>query len=406
MQKRTAIFTGGGTGGHIYPNLALIPDFEKLGFLPLYVGGEGDTMEKRLAKQFSIPYKAVPVIKFKRGASFDALKNNLKIPIALKRGIDEARKVVRDSSPSFVFSKGGFVSLPVVIAAAKEGVPVFAHESDRTLGLANRIARAYGATILRGNPTSVFDGIDVGIPLRKELFDGDKTSARQRLGISTKKTVLLLIGGSSGATAINDFAKRNLARLTSKFFVLHLTGKGKSERLKAQDYLPFEYADEIKDFYHASDVVVSRAGATAVAEISALKKRAVFVPLPKGASRGDQIYNADLAKNFGAEVVLQTDEKTFFDNLLHAIDKAAKNPPMRPVSNDANGKILRIVCDRIGAQVDYAKTKNNGKMACGGSAAYGGGGVLRDSFKRPEKRDERKVYGGDEQARRNNPSKS
>lgn len=380
MQKRTAIFTGGGTGGHIYPNLALIPDFEKKGFLPLYVGGTGDTMERRLSNRHSIPYRAVPTIKFARGLTLDGLKNNLKIPVTLKRGVDEAKKIIKDSSPAFVFSKGGFVSLPMVIAAAKLGVPVFAHESDRTLGLANKIAKFYGATILKGNPMATFEGESVGIPLRKELFENDRASALQKLGLfAVKKKILLVIGGSSGATALNRFVKANLKTLTDKFFVLHITGRGKTDKLRHDDYLSFEYADEISDFYFASDVVLSRAGATAVAEISSLKKRAVFVPLPKGASRGDQLFNAKLAEDYGAQTTLQSaDEKTFFDNLLTSLDIAAKNPPMRPVSTDTNGKIVSLVCDSIGAQVNYAKTKNDGKMACRDSAVDGGGGLLRD----------------------------
>ncbi|MBO4554905.1 MAG: UDP-N-acetylglucosamine--N-acetylmuramyl-(pentapeptide) pyrophosphoryl-undecaprenol N-acetylglucosamine transferase [Clostridia bacterium] len=387
MQKRTAIFTGGGTGGHIYPNLALIPDFEKRGFLPLYVGGTGDVMERRLAKLHSIPYRAVPAIKFARGLTFDSVKNNLKIPITLKRGIDEAKKIIKDSSPAFVFSKGGFVSLPIVIAAAKLGVPVFAHESDRTLGLANKIARFYGATILKGNPTATFEGENVGIPLRKELFANDRQSARQKLGIeNVQKKVLLVLGGSSGATALNGFVKANLKTLTDKFFVLHVTGRGKTDKLQSKNYLSFEYAEEIGDFYFASDVVLSRAGATAVAEISALRKRAVFVPLPKGASRGDQIFNAQLAQEFGAQAVEQSaDQKTFFDNLITAIDSATKNPPMKAISADTNGKIVNLVCDSISKKVDYAKTKNNGKMAGGGAAAYGGGGMLRCAQHYPQK---------------------
>ena len=348
MQKRIAVFTGGGTGGHIYPNLALIPDFKDAGFSPVYIGGTGDTQEKRVAKEHDIPYFAVSVVKFARSFDCKSIKNNLTIPSTLKRGIVEAKHILENLSPAFVFSKGGFVSLPVVIAAHKLGIPVFAHESDATLGLANRLAKLNGATILKGNKQSTFEGEYVGIPLRKELFEGTKQSARQKLGIDSKKKVLLVLGGSSGATALNDFVKAELGELTKRYFVLHIAGKGKNQQLSHADYLAFDYAESIADFYHASDIVLSRAGATAVAEISALKKRAVFVPLPKGASRGDQIYNALLAKEYGAKVVEQSaDEKTFCDNLLLAIDSATKNPPMRPISADTNGKIVKLVCDSL-----------------------------------------------------------
>ena len=352
MQKRIAVFTGGGTGGHIYPNLALIPDFIEAGFSPVYIGGSGDTQERRLAKLDSIPYFAVPTVKFSRAFSIEGIKNNLTIPHTLSKGVKEAKAVLENLSPAFVFSKGGFVSLPVVIAARKLGIPVFAHESDRTLGLANKVARAYGATILKGNPTATFDGEMVGIPLRKELFGISKQQAVKNLDLAdknpNKKKVLLILGGSSGAQIFNDFARYKMNVLTHKYFVLHVTGKGKNKQLSHENYLTFDYADNIADFYAASDVVLSRAGATAVAEISALKKHAVFVPLPKGTSRGDQIFNGELAKEFGAQVTPQIDdEKTLFDNIMFAIDKAAKNPPMRAISSDTNGKIVKLVCDSL-----------------------------------------------------------
>ncbi|MBR4800984.1 MAG: UDP-N-acetylglucosamine--N-acetylmuramyl-(pentapeptide) pyrophosphoryl-undecaprenol N-acetylglucosamine transferase [Clostridia bacterium] len=352
MTSKTAVFTGGGTGGHIYPNLALIPDFKERGFRPVYVGGQGKTQERELAKLNDIPFFQVPTVKFSRAKSFGAIKNNLTIPSTLKKGVREATAILENLSPAFVFSKGGFVSLPVVIAAKKLRIPVFAHESDRTLGLANKIAKLCGAKILKGNPTATFQGEDVGIPLRRELFQAEKASSIERLSLAEKnadgKNVLLVLGGSSGATIFNDFVETKLDELTRKYFVLHVVGRGKGKPEERAGYLPFEYADNIADFYAVSDVVLSRAGATATFELSALKKRAVFVPLPKGASRGDQIYNAELAQNYGATVVLQTEnEKTFFDNLVPAVDVALANPPMRPISNDTNGKIVNFVCDSL-----------------------------------------------------------
>ncbi len=352
MQKQIAVFTGGGTGGHIYPNLALIPDFVEAGFAPVYIGGVGDTQEKRLAKENQIPYFAVNTVKFSRALSFDAIKNNLTIPTKLSKGIKEAKSILENLSPKFVFSKGGFVSLPVVIAAKRLNIPVFAHESDMSLGLANRIAKMYGATILKGNPLSTFDGLDAGIPLRKELFATNKKQAQTELGITDanteKKKVLLVLGGSSGAQTFNGFVRYKMRELTSKYFVLHISGKGKNEKLHHENYMSFDYADNIGDFYGASDIVLSRAGATAVFEITALKKRAVFVPLPKGTSRGDQVFNAELAKQHGAIVTPQIeDEKTFFDNIMVSLDKAAKNPPTTPISSDTNGKIVKLVCDRL-----------------------------------------------------------
>ena len=379
----TIVFTGGGTGGHIYPNLALIPEFEKRGFKAVYIGGEGKTMERRLARENAIKYYGIPVIKLVRSLSPSAISNNLKIPFTLKRSINAARELLERIKPCAVISKGGFVSLPVVIAASKLNIPTFAHESDLTLGLANKLAEHYGATMLKANPKAEFKGITVGMPLRDSLFSSTKTQTRNNLGISTSKKVLLILGGSSGAQFLNEQVQKHIDELTKKYFVLHVCGRGafnnaptngttasnkanagtntsdstnmsdstsantKNNPAKAKaSYLCFEYADNISDFYAASDVVLSRAGATAVYEISALKKRAVFVPLPKGVSRGDQIFNAQLAEEYGAFTLCQNEQ--FSDNFLSTIEKALQNPPMRAVSSDANGKIADIVCDSIG----------------------------------------------------------
>ncbi len=368
-RKQTVVFTGGGTGGHIYPNLALIPEFERRGFKTVYIGGEGNPMERKLALDNKIKYFGVPVIKLVRSFSPSALSNNIKIPFTLSRAINAARSILQEVNPSAVFSKGGFVSLPVVMAAKKLGIPVFAHESDLTLGLANKIAARCGATILKANPHAEFDGKTVGMPLRDSLFGIKKAEAKQRIGISTSKKILLVLGGSSGAQFINNAVKDRLQELTEKYFVLHVCGRGgisgtynaavtlsnggaakeKSEAVASEkikkNYMKFEYADNIADFYAASDVILSRAGATAVYEISALKKRALFVPLPKGVSRGDQIYNAKLAEEFGAHTLCQNEQ--FSDNLIDALEKVLQNPPMRAILSDANGKIADIVCDSI-----------------------------------------------------------
>ncbi len=375
-QNKTIAFTGGGTGGHIYPNLALVPEFQRRGFKCVYIGGEGKTMERKLATQDGLKYHGVPVIKLIRSMSPSAIANNLKIPFTLKRAVDKAKETLSKVKPSAVFSKGGFVSLPVVIAASKLDIPVFAHESDLTLGLANKLAKRYGATLLKANPHSEFDGITVGMPLRESLFSSKKTEARKALGISTSKKVLLILGGSSGAQYLNEQVEKLLPKLTEKYFVLHVCGRGAfpsqngNPKFCAQpknipNYLRFEYADNIADFYAACDVIISRAGATAVYEISALKKRAVFVPLPKGVSRGDQIYNANLAEEYGAFTLCQNE--SFSDNFLPAIEKALQNPPMRSLSCDANGKIADIVCDSIsrGEKCKDKKLSQNGsQLSC------------------------------------------
>ena len=359
LSPHTVILTGGGTGGHIYPNLALLPDLAVRGMEAVYIGGEGDTPERRLATKAGLSYYGTETVKLIRSMSPGALKNNLRIPFALKRATDRAEDILRHISPDIVFSKGGFVSLPTVLAAKRLGIPIVAHESDLTLGLANKIAKVAGATILKANPDSKFDGIFVGMPLRRALFGIDPREARKRLGINAKKPVLLVLGGSSGAKFLNDAVKKMLEILAEQYFVLHVTGKA-GEKIEHQNYASFEYADNIGDFYAAADVILSRAGATAVFEISALEKRAVFVPLPKGISRGDQPFNAALAQSLGAVSLCQNEQ--FYQKLLPSLETALQNAPMRALAADANGKIADIIYDSIrrGVKCKDKKRSQNG----------------------------------------------
>lgn len=354
------VFTGGGTGGHVYPNLALSAEFEKRGYSPVYIGSAHGSLEERLATQNGIPYFGIDSAKLIRSLSFDAIRKNAKIARTLCKSIKEAKRVLQAQNPSAVISKGGFASLPTVIAARQLKLPVFAHESDMTLGLANRIAKIKGATVLKANPNARFKGIFVGMPLRKSLFGKDKKQCMLSLGIDTRLPILLVLGGSSGAQAVNDAVLKNLDSLTRKYFVLHVTGKGKFQRVFCDNYKAYEYADDVSLFYGASDAVLSRAGATAVFELSALNKRALFIPLPKGISRGDQIDNAYLAQEYGANVLFQ--DEGFYDNFLSAIENTFKKPPMMSICADANGKIADIVCDRLrrGEKCKNKKPSPNG----------------------------------------------
>ncbi len=342
--SRVVALTGGGTGGHIYPNLALLPELNRRGMDVAYIGGEGDTPEKRLASAEGLNYYGVPTVKLVRSMSPSAIKNNLKIPILLCRAVNKAEDVLKHISPDAVFSKGGFASVPTVLAAKRLGIPVVAHESDLTLGVANKIAAHAGATMLKANPHAKFDGTFVGMPLRNSLFGINRDDAKRRLGIRTSLPTLLVLGGSSGAKFINDEVLKAIDLLTERYFVVHVLGKS-GQRVERSNYKCFDYADRIGDFYAAADVVLSRAGATAVFEISALKKRAVFVPLPKGISRGDQIFNAELAEEYGATTLCQ--DANFFVNLIPSIENALQNQPMCAIASNANGKIADAICDSI-----------------------------------------------------------
>ena len=335
------LLTGGGTGGHIYPNLALLPALERLGIDAVYGGGEGDTAECRAAKLAGLDYFGVPCVKFVRSLSPKALLRDLAIPRILSRGIAAAEDVLSMVSPALVFSKGGFAALPYVLAAAKNGLPVICHESDSTAGLSNRIAAIKGAIALTAYPGSRF-GEFVGMPVREELFCKDAAAARASLGIPVSERVLLVAGGSSGAKAVNDAVFSLLPHLKRRCVVIHLTGRGKAGDAPPADerYIPIEYSDDMGALYAASDVVLSRAGATAVAELAALGKRAVFVPLPKGISRGDQIPNAKLAERHGGRTVRQDE---LMAKLYPVLMQAFDAPPMTRISSDANGKIASVI---------------------------------------------------------------
>ncbi len=353
-KQKTIVFTGGGTGGHVYPNVALFDEFKNLGFAIHYVGRAGDAIEKKLTSERGAIYHSTDTVKFVRGFNLKAVTSNLSIPFTLAKAVKQAKSILKKISPDAVFSKGGFVSLPTVVASLKLKIPTYCHESDYSLGLANKVGKMFGATIFKANPKSKYKGEFVGMPIRKELFRISKSSL-----VPTANTlpVLLVVGGSSGASDLNDCIKHNFIDLTNNFFVVHISGNNKGSDLPtmSKNYVRIPYCEDIASLYHSADVVVSRAGATAVFELSTLKKKAVFIPLPKGVSRGDQIFNAQLAQSFGATILYQ--DNRFFDNLLHSIQKALKNPPMRQMQSDANGKIVQLVCDSIIARGEKCNIK-------------------------------------------------
>ena len=358
---RRILLTGGGTGGHIYPNLALLPALDRLGVEAVYGGGDGETPEEKAAKLAGLDYVGVPCIKLARSLSPESLRNDLRIPSVLRRGVRAAQAAMEKFSPELVFSKGGFAALPYVLAAAKMRIPVICHESDATPGLSNRIAKLKGAYALCAYPGCKF-GEFVGMPVREELFCRDGGAARRALGIPPSAKVLLVTGGSSGAAALNAAVTELLPHLVKRCVVIHLTGRGKAADCPPDmpGYIRTEYSDDMGALYAASDLVLSRAGATAVAELAALGKRAVFVPLPKGASRGDQFPNAELAKKHGAFVVRQ--DELLSKRLYPVLTRAFAAPPMRKISDDANGKIASVidVTMRRGVKCNDKKPSPNG----------------------------------------------
>ncbi len=318
---KNLILTGGGTAGHCTPALALLPHL-KDSFDNIYYIGSRYGVEGRLAKGKGLKYYPITTVKLKRAVS----ASNLTIPFKLTKGIIEAKKLLKSLRASVVFSKGGYVALPVTIAAKQLGVPVVAHESDLSAGLANKIAFKFATEVLtsfKETAQSLPAGVWTGAPVSGEIFGSSRSEALRHYGIKENKPVLLALGGSSGSVAINRVLRGLLDPLTDKYTVLHLTGKNNSApSLKGrEDYIQVEFEDDMKYAYAAADVAVSRAGSNCLFELMAMKLPTLLIPLPKGASRGDQIENAEYFKKRGAFKVLPQ-ELAVGQKFLEGIDAA------------------------------------------------------------------------------------
>ena len=317
------ILTGGGTAGHVTPNIALLPRLKELGYDISYIGSYAG-MEKGLIEQQNIPYYGISSGKLRR--YFDP--KNFSDPFKVMKGYFQARSLMRKLKPDIVFSKGGFVSVPVVLAAKHAKVPTIIHESDITPGLANRIAIPAASRVCCNFPETLSSlpqdkAVLTGSPIRQELFTGDKEKARAFCGFKEVKPVILIVGGSLGAVAVNNAVRKILPELLKDFQVVHLCGKGKlDEKLTGLNgYVQFEYIqDELKDLFALADVVISRAGANAICELLALRKPNLLIPLSANASRGDQILNARSFEHQGFSMVMEEEELTD-EKLLAAVHK-------------------------------------------------------------------------------------
>lgn len=311
------VLTGGGTAGHVTPNIALLPRLKELGYEIYYIGSY-DGIEKKLIADFDIPYFGISTGKFRR--YFDP--KNFSDPFRVIKGYSEARKKLKEIKPDVVFSKGGFVSVPVVRAAASLGIPCIIHESDMTPGLANKLCIPVASKVCCNFPETMkllpeSKAVLTGSPIREELAKGNKVAALDMCGFTANKPVVMVIGGSLGANAINQTVRQALPKLLEDFQVVHLCGKEKIDNLLLNEkgYKQFEYLKaELKDVFAMADVVISRAGANAICELLALKKPNILIPLPASASRGDQILNAKSFEEQGFSIVLDEDDLT--ENLL------------------------------------------------------------------------------------------
>ena len=321
------VFTGGGTAGHVTPNIALFPAVKEAGYEISYIGSyEG--IEKDLITEQGVTYYGISSGKLRR--YFDP--KNFSDPFKVVKGYFQAKKLLKKIKPNIVFSKGGFVSVPVVLAAKKCKIPCIIHESDITPGLANKLAIPSATKVCANFPETLNylpkeKAVLTGSPIRKELFTGNKIKGLDFCGFTANKPVLLVIGGSTGAASVNNAIRGLLPTLLQQFQVIHLCGKGKTDEAYngKEGYVQFEYINkELKDLFAAADLIVSRAGANAICELLALKKPNILIPLPAAASRGDQILNAESFERQGFSYVLKEEEVTN-ETLLAAVNEVFEN---------------------------------------------------------------------------------
>ena len=343
------VLTGGGTAGHVTPNIALIPELKNRGFEISYIGSY-DGIEKRLISELGIPYYGISSGKLRR--YFDL--KNFSDPFRVQKGYHEAIRILKELKPDVIFSKGGFVAVPVVGAARRIRIPCVIHESDMTPGLGNKLCIPSAAKVCCNFPETVSSlpaqkAVLTGTPIRQELFQGDAAKGRAFCGFSSDKPVLLSIGGSLGAASVNQHLRKILPELLPDFQVVHLCGKGKTDEtlLHTPGYVQFEYIEEeLPDLFAMADVVLSRAGANAICEISALRKPNLLIPLSAKASRGDQILNARSFEKQGFSMVLEEEEITgpvllkaiheLYENRQQYIDRMSQSAAMDSIRKIAD----------------------------------------------------------------------
>ena len=352
------ILTGGGTAGHVTPNLALLPELQRRGYSVQYIGSRTG-IEKDLITQAGITYYEISSGKLRRYFSLQ----NFTDPFRVLAGFSQAKQILKREKPDVIFSKGGFVAVPVVLAAKSLNIPTIIHESDMTPGLANRLCIPSARKVCCNFPETLNylpaeKAVLTGSPIRRELMSGDTLAGLNFTGLSSGKPVLLIIGGSMGSVKVNTAVRSILPRLLETFQVLHLCGKGNlDESIRLPGYVQYEYIGaELKDLFALADVVVSRAGANAICELLALHKPALLIPLSAAASRGDQILNAKSFAKQGFSSILE-EEETSDDVLFDRIHEvyAHRADYIKAMENSKQSDAVEIICGLL----DEAAGKTN-----------------------------------------------
>ena len=344
------VLTGGGTAGHVTPCIALIPDLRKTGYDIHYIGSYNG-IERKLIEAENIPYHGISSGKLRR--YFDL--KNFTDPFRVYKGFREARKILKELKPDIIFSKGGFVTVPVVLASRKHKIPVIIHESDITPGF-NKISIPTAKKVCANFPETMSHlpeekAVLTGTPIRKELFTGNKIKGLDLCKFTANKPVIMVIGGSSGSRVINRVVRNMLPTLLRDYQVIHLCGTNNidQELIKTKGYVQFEYVnEELKDLFAAADLVISRAGANAISEFLALRKPNILIPLSYGASRGDQILNAESFESQGYSYLLLEEDLTVA-SLLQAIEEVMNNRQtyIKAMKESKLNDSIKIIIDLI-----------------------------------------------------------
>ncbi|MBN2221768.1 MAG: undecaprenyldiphospho-muramoylpentapeptide beta-N-acetylglucosaminyltransferase [Vallitaleaceae bacterium] len=337
------ILTGGGSAGHVTPHFALLHSLRENQVDILYIGSK-DGIEKKLVKDQGLRYLGISSGKLRR--YFDV--KNFTDPFRIIAGFFQALSILRKEKPDLVFSKGGFVSVPVVMAAKFTGTSVIIHESDMTPGLANKLAQPFATRILTTFEETLAHlpkkkSIYTGSPIRSELASGNSEKGYAFTGLSPEKPILMMMGGSLGARKINDTLREALPEILTRYQVIHLCGKGNIDPTlnELEAYRQYEYiSSELKDLFAITDMVLSRAGSNAISEFAFLRIPSLLIPLSMAASRGDQILNAKAFEKKGYAKLLFEEEMNK-DSLTAALDELyAQRDYIHTVlqdSNEANG---------------------------------------------------------------------
>lgn len=356
MSNYKIIMTGGGTAGHVTPNLALVPKLKEKGFYIKYIGSyEG--IEKEIIVDAGIPYFAISSGKLRR--YFDM--KNFTDPFKVIKGIAQANKILAKEKPDVIFSKGGFVAVPVVIAASMRKIPVVSHESDLTPGLANKLSSPFCDKLcvtFRESLNYIKDGKGelTGTPIREEILKGSRIRGKDICNFNNEKEVILVIGGSLGAKSINDEVRYHINEILKDFNVIHICGKGNLDKSLEglNGYKQFEYVKEdLPHLLQYADFVISRAGANVIFELLALRKPTLLIPLSKKSSRGDQILNANSFLKEGYSLILDEDEMKEKHNLPEKLsqlrnkkDELIKNMTNSEMKNGVDA-ILNVIMKSI-----------------------------------------------------------